>query len=175
MDDLAQPIAAAAFPLPNLVGLRWGSTSTTHSGAALCLPKALQKAVPGTSWLIQEIQMPSPSLTGLQANCLTSAWSRDLCLSWLSCEPEEADSVPVPLTLLLSSLTAKIHRACKDKAKSAVSRHLGTCSSTNGRQKRKAAYNPCTPMQEPTCSRSLGPPLHGLKKLVKSSATNYLT
>lgn len=113
--------------------------------------------------------MPSPSLTGLMVFKPTASQVPGAEASVPAGSPmshRKADSVPVPLTLLLSSLTAKIHRACKDKAKSAASRHLGTCS--NGQQKRKAAYNPCTPMQEPTCS--LGPPLHGLKNLIKSSA-----
>lgn len=87
----------------------------------------------------------------------------------------KTDNLPIPLTLPLSSLTAKICRACQDKAKSAASSHSGTCSGTNTQQRRKAAYSLSVPRQEPARSCSLGSLLHGLKNPVKSSTTNHLT
>lgn len=86
---------------------------------------ALQKAAPGTSWSTQGMKMPFSSFIDLMvifrpAQMGQFLWGHTCLeqrpLSVCAAGSQKADTVPAPLTLLLSSLTAKIHGACKDKA-----------------------------------------------------------
>lgn len=94
-----------------------------------CQRGALQKAAPGTSWSTQGMKMPFSSLTDrtvifrpaqmgqfLRGHMCLEQRPLSVCAAGSPAGPQKADTVPAPLTLLLSSLTAKIHGACMDKA-----------------------------------------------------------
>lgn len=93
-----------------------------------CQMGALQKAAPGTSWSTQGMKTPFSSFIDLTvifrpAQMGQFLWGHtcleqrplSMCAAGSPAGPQKADTVPAPLTLLLSSLTAKIHGACKDK------------------------------------------------------------
>lgn len=166
-------------PLDSHQSCHRGHYSACASSQCQCQMEAhgplLQKAARHTSWWTQEIKMPFSSFTELMTIFRPAQMGQPLpghtCLQQRPPSPcaagspaghGKADNVPIPLTLPLSSLTAKIRRACQDKAKSAASSHSGTCSGTNRQQRRKAAYNPSVPRQEPASSCSSGSLLHGL-------------
>lgn len=149
--------------------VHWQPVAVPNSGPSL------QKAAQSTAWWTQEIKMPFSSFTDLMTIFRPAQMGQFLlghtCLQqrlpspWAAGCPDghgKADNVPIPLTLPLSSLTAKIRGACQDKAKSAASSHAGTCSGTGRQERRKAAYNPPVPRQEPAKSCSSGSLLHGL-------------